>query len=115
MEKTGIIKRRDFSRWKTNDENTAIKKALIQMNILFRAAYEGHCDTDFLYRKGTEIREKLEERVEDFWTEGKHSNLEDLKDAFEFIYQLHDAETRDYTKRHKEEVYYYHVRLGKIA
>ena len=95
----------------SSQRDQSIKKTAIQLRILFNATYSGRADVDFLYKKGLEIKERLENAVDDFWG---LDNLVDLKDALEFIDGLHDEETRMYNQRNKEQIYYHLVRLGKL-
>lgn len=87
-----------------------VSKSITQMRILFNSVHQGRRDTEFLYNKGIELKSKLEEEV---GVLPESEEFEDLKEAFEFIGDLHDEDTRRYHQGNKERVYYHLRRLSR--
>ena len=87
-----------------------VRKTITRMNILFNAVYNRRASVEFLYHKGLELKSRLEEEVVDFL---ESERFEDLRDAFEFVEDLHDKDAREYHQENPEQIYYHSRRLSQ--
>ena len=89
----------------------AIDKTIICMRILFNAVYAGRANIDFLYRKGMELKGRLEAQAGDL---EKMSDSNSLMEAFEFIDGLHDSGARSYHGKSREQIYHHLIKLKEL-
>lgn len=92
----------------TNDAASSIyeleiEKSRKKIRILLDAVYNGRADIEFLYRKGTQLRKKLEDKALGFMSD---PNQKDLRRFFLFAEQLHDNRVRTQHSQNREEIYH---------
>jgi len=92
---------------KSSGDISAIQKKLA---LWFRMVYEGKATLEKLYEKGKAIEDEINKT--------NHPNLliddnfADLREALDFIDELHDPSVREYLSGKKEQIYYYMRRLS---
>ncbi len=77
--------------------------------VLFSMAYKGRLSMQKLYEKGMELEEETTHIYPNFWDD---KGFSELKDAFEFIDELHDSTTKHYHSKNREQIYYHMRQLS---
>lgn len=83
-----------------------VETAQVHLKTLLRGVYQGRVDFNTLYEKGLEISHSLERDV------GELPIPESLREAIDFIDQLHDSDTRTCVAKNPGEIYYHLRRLS---
>ena len=91
------------------DSQTNLSKIKTSLSLWLKAAYQGRISIADLYEKGSNLLDRLTTPQLNA-LEGK--TFVDLRDAFDFIEDLHDSEAIRHNSNNKEKIYYYMRRLA---